>query len=117
MRSTPRTLLRLHIETVWGIQLPPITQNTVELLREGIQPSWKLYAADVAGEQVVIWRPDVAASERETLLVRAREAFRLSVSFVRKDTTYHITTKVAPIELFLSLFSWMSCPFTYRLLD
>ena len=74
MLSTPRALLRLHIEAVWGVQLPPITQNTVELLREGIQPSWKLYAAEMAGEQVAIWRPDVATSEREALLERAREA-------------------------------------------
>ncbi len=61
MGSTPRVLLRLHIEAVWGVQLPPITQNTVELLREGIQPPWKLYAAEMADEQVAIWRPDVAA--------------------------------------------------------
>ena len=77
MGSTPRTLLRLHIEAVWGIQLPPITQNTVELLREGIQPPWKLYAADMADEQVAIWRPDVAAPEREALFLRASEALTL----------------------------------------
>jgi len=75
MVSTELTLLRLHIEAVWGVQLPPLTQNTVELLREGIQPSWKLYAAEMADSQVAIWRSDVAASEREVLLVRAREAF------------------------------------------
>lgn len=74
MVSKQRALLRLHIEAVWGVQLPPIVQNTVELLREGIQPSWKLYVADMAGEQVAIWRPDVVAREREALFVRAREA-------------------------------------------
>ncbi len=74
MASTQRALLRLHIEAVWGVQLPPITQNTVELLREGIQPSWKMYAAEMAGSQVAVWRPDVAASEREALFIRAREA-------------------------------------------
>src|SRR5947209_1191222 len=72
MVSTPRALLRLHIEAVWGVQLPPLAQNTVELLREGIQPPWKLYAAEMAGEQVVIWRPDVAAPEREALLGYSR---------------------------------------------
>jgi hypothetical protein len=77
MVSTPRALLRLHIEAVWGVQLPPLAQNTVELLREGIQPPWKLYAAEMAGEQVAIWRPDVAASEREALLERASEALTL----------------------------------------
>lgn len=74
MQSTELALLRLHIEAVWGVQLPPITQNTVELLREGIQPPWKLYAADIAGELVAVWRPDVTASERTALFERAREA-------------------------------------------
>ena len=75
MVSTQRALLRLHIEAVWGVQLPPIIQIVVELLREGIQPPWKLYAAEMAGEQVAIWRPDVVAPEREELLVRVSEAF------------------------------------------
>ena len=74
MVVTPRALLRLHIEAVWGVQLPPIAHNTVELLREGIQPPWKLYAADMASSQVAIWRPDVAMPEREALLGRAKEA-------------------------------------------
>jgi RimJ/RimL family protein N-acetyltransferase len=73
MESTLRALLRLHIEAAWGIHLPLLTLNTVELLREGMQPSWKLYAAEMAGEQVAIWRPDVAAPEREALFERARE--------------------------------------------
>ncbi len=77
MVSTPRALLRLHIEAVWGVQLPPIAQNSVELLREGIQPPWKLYAAEMAGEQIAIWRPDVAVSERAELLVRASEALTI----------------------------------------
>ncbi len=77
MGSTQRALLRLHIEAVWGVQLPPIAQNTVELLREGIQPPWKLYAAEMAGEQIAIWRPDVPAPERDALLVRASEALTL----------------------------------------
>lgn len=74
MVLTQRALLRLHIEAVWGVQLPPIVQNTIELLSEGHQPSWKLYVADMDGDQVAIWRPDVAAPEREALLIRAREA-------------------------------------------
>ncbi len=94
MGSTPRTLLRLHIEAVWGVQLPPITQNTVELLREGIQPPWKLYAADIAGSQVTIWRPDVTASEREALFRRASEAFTVPptervASHIRREVVLH----------------------------
>lgn len=85
MVSTQRALLRLHIEAGWGVQLPPIAQNTVELLREGIQPPWKLYAAEMDGEQVAIWRPDVTSPEREELLIRASEAF-----------TFPPTVSVAP---------------------
>jgi RimJ/RimL family protein N-acetyltransferase len=92
MVSTPRTLLRLHIEAVWGVQLPPLAQNTVELLREGIQPPWKLYAAEMAGEQVAIWRPDVAAPEREALLGRASEALTLPPT---ERVAPHISREVA----------------------
>jgi len=92
MQSTQQTLLRLHIEAVWGVQLPPITQNTVELLREGIQPPWKLYAAEMADEQVAIWRPDVAAPEREALFLRASEALTLPPT---EHTTPHISREVA----------------------
>ncbi|HEY0754427.1 MAG TPA: GNAT family N-acetyltransferase [Ktedonobacteraceae bacterium] len=77
MAFTPRILLRLHIEAVWGVQLPPITHNTVELLGSGPQPSWRLYLAKLAGEQIAIWRPDVAAFEQEALLMQAREALAL----------------------------------------
>lgn len=92
MGSTPRALLRLHIEAVWGVRLPPIAQENVELLREGIQPPWKLYAADMAGERVAIWRPDVAASEREALLIRANEAFTLPLT---ERVAPHISREVA----------------------
>ena len=92
MGSTPRVLLRLHIEAVWGVQLPPITQNTVELLREGIQPPWKLYAAEMADEQVAIWRPDVAAPEREALFGRASEALTVSPT---EHVAPHISREVA----------------------
>ena len=74
MELTARALLRLHIEAVWGVRLPAITQGTIELLREGTQPAWKLYVAGMAGEQVAIWRPDVPVPEREALLARARVA-------------------------------------------
>lgn len=77
MESTARALLRLHIEAVWGVRLPAITQNTIELLREGAQPSWKLYVAEMAGEQVAVWRPDVPVPEREVLLASAREALAI----------------------------------------
>ncbi|WP_165422948.1 GNAT family N-acetyltransferase [Ktedonosporobacter rubrisoli] len=74
MTARALTLLRLHIEAVWGIQLPPLTHHTVELLAEGKQPSWKLYAAEIANTQLAIYRPDIALSEREALFARARQA-------------------------------------------
>ncbi len=92
MQSTQRALLRLHIEAVWGVQLPPITQNTVELLREGLQPPWKLYTAEMADEQVAIWRPDVAALEREALSFRASEALTLPPT---EHVASHISREVA----------------------
>ena len=77
MVSTDRTLLRLHVEAVWGVRLPPIVENDGELLPESAQPSWKLWAGDIAGGRVYIWRPDVKAMEREGLRLRANEALDL----------------------------------------
>src|SRR6266702_1858379 len=57
---TNRTLLRLHLEAVWSIYLPPIEQDEIELLPESVQPGWKLCAAEMAGERILIWRKDIA---------------------------------------------------------
>src|SRR5438046_376166 len=77
MVTTHRALLRLHVEAVWNVQLPPIEQNDVSLLPESSQPSWKLCATAMADDHVYIWRPDASASDRETLLKRAHEALNL----------------------------------------
>lgn len=74
MESTDRTLLRLHVEACWGVRLPSLMLNDVELLREGFQPSWSLCVAEQASGCVYIWRPDVTTMERETLRLRASEA-------------------------------------------
>lgn len=74
MESTERTLLRLHVEAVWGVRLPSLSANEVELLREGSQPSWKLCAAEQASGRVYLWRPDVTTVEREALRLRGSEA-------------------------------------------
>ena len=74
MLSIDRTLLRLHVEAVWGVRLPSLLVNDVELLREGSQPSWKLCAAEIADGRVHIWRPDVNTMEREGLRLRVNEA-------------------------------------------
>ncbi|HET8844891.1 MAG TPA: GNAT family N-acetyltransferase [Ktedonobacteraceae bacterium] len=80
MLSTSRTLLRLHIEAVWGVQLPPITHDTVTLLHEGTRPPWKLYLAELTDERIAIWRPDVVTPERAALLEQASEALTLSLT-------------------------------------
>lgn len=77
MVSRNRILLRLHVEAVWGVQLPPIEHDEVELLPTSNLPSWKLCVAEVADRQVFIWRPAVALAEREALLARVTEARRL----------------------------------------
>jgi RimJ/RimL family protein N-acetyltransferase len=73
MGSTDSTLLRLHVEAVWGVRLPAIVFTDVELLRDGSQPSWKLCVADQASVRVHVWRPDVDALEREALRLRVSE--------------------------------------------
>lgn len=75
-----RAFLRLHVEAVWGVQLPPLEHNDVSLLPESSLPSWRLYAAEVATGRVCIWRPDVDEAQREELLVRLNEAFLLPSS-------------------------------------
>lgn len=74
MESTDRTLLRLHVEAVWDVRLPPFALNDVELLRNGSQPSWNLCAADQASGRVYIWRSDVTTMEREALRLRGSDA-------------------------------------------
>jgi hypothetical protein len=78
MISLQRTLLRLHIEAVWGVHLPPITQNNIELLGAGPQPPWKLCAAEMESDRVNIWRPGAVVTERDELLTRVNEALALS---------------------------------------
>lgn len=61
-------MLRLHVEAVWDVRLPPIEQEDSKLLTESRWPDWRLYAADVAGGRVHIWRQDVTIAERARLL-------------------------------------------------
>lgn len=79
MLLTARALLHLHVEAVWGVQLPPLVSDTCELLPTSHRPSWQLYAADVAHTRVYIWRPDVATNEREALRLLMDEALVFSL--------------------------------------
>lgn len=80
MSHSPRELLRLHVEAVWGVRLSSTEQDSVELLQQSAQPAWKLCAADIDSGRVSIWRPDVPLLEREELVARARHALALPAS-------------------------------------
>lgn len=68
------TLLQLHVEAVWHVQLPALLASDVEIVSEGFQPPWKLYVAEIAEGRIHIWRPDVSPVEREALRLRVDEA-------------------------------------------
>src|SRR2546429_54022 len=86
MVTTYQALLRLHVEAVWNVRLPPIEQNDVSLLPGGHRPYWKLCAAAMDGNHVHIWRPDASASEREALLKRVNWALLPCRRRVARDT-------------------------------
>ncbi|MBA2396048.1 MAG: GNAT family N-acetyltransferase [Ktedonobacteraceae bacterium] len=68
MLLNDRTLLRLHLEAVWNIQLPLITYTHVNVLASGYPPPWLLYVAQMADEYIYVWRSNVDASSRQALL-------------------------------------------------
>lgn len=80
MLYTDRAFLRLHVEAVWGVQLPSIVDDDVVLIQDAPQPSWKLYVAKMADgtdSSIHIWRSDVGIEERSVLLKRGTEALTL----------------------------------------
>lgn len=74
MVSLDRTLLRLHVEAVWGIHVPHLAADEHDLLPESARPAWKLCAAELSEGRVLLWRPGVSAMEREALRLRVHEA-------------------------------------------
>lgn len=77
MLLTDRAFLRLHVEAVWGVQLPPLEQNEVTLLPGSTLPTWRLCAAEIAEGRIYIWRPDVDEAQRRALFARLDEALLL----------------------------------------
>ncbi|MGE5334626.1 MAG: GNAT family N-acetyltransferase [Nitrososphaerota archaeon] len=72
---TDREFLRLHIESCWGITIPPIEHANVDLLVTApALPPWSVYQATLSDDQVTLWRPDVSPDQRADLLQRARSA-------------------------------------------
>lgn len=74
MVSLDRTLLRLHVEAVWGVQVPHLAMDEHDLLSVSARPAWKLCAAELSEGRLHLWRPDVSATEREALRLRVDEA-------------------------------------------
>ena len=100
MFLSDRVLLRLHIEAVWGVQLPVIEQDEIELLPASNLPPWRLYAANLANGRVTIWRRDVAQVEREALLTRLTAALTLPVTAapppgVSREVAFRLAAKPA----------------------
>ena len=116
MVSTDRTLLRLHVEAVWGVRLPPVVEDDGELLPESAWPSWKLWAGEMAGGRVYIWRPDVKATEREALRLRANEALDLPPTAISMMGTHRevVHSLAAPPRLDIETASSIVRPLTAR---
>ncbi len=93
-----RELLRLHVESVWGVQLPLSIDNDITIVPEGAMPSWSLYVAQLANERIYIWRPDVSSENRLALLERVHEAFSLLSTDslapnIRREVALHIAAQ------------------------
>lgn len=96
---TDRELLRLHVEAVWGITLPPLDASLDTFTVSAGEPPWSLYVATLAnGSQVVIWRADTPAERRSALLAQAQSAgliwdeahaMRREVIFSAPDVSAH----------------------------
>lgn len=72
---TDRELLRLHVEAVWDITLPPIDPSRDEITVSAGEPPWSVYVATLGdGSAVTIWRADTSADQRPALLAQARGA-------------------------------------------
>lgn len=90
-----REFLRLHVEACWGISIPPIEKTRLVLPSTTALPPWSLYQANLAREQVTLWRPDVSPQQRADLLQRARLA---DVNFdsalgMRREVVLRLTTE------------------------
>ena len=71
---TDLELLRLHIEAVWDLSLPPFDETQPNLLLpEQSRPPWSLYRGTLANAQVAIWQSRVTPAERSLLRERAEQ--------------------------------------------
>jgi RimJ/RimL family protein N-acetyltransferase len=72
LELTDRELLRLHIEAVWNLNLPPFNEKKPDLLLpEKSRPPWSLYLGTLGNAQLALWKRGVIAAERSPLRERA----------------------------------------------
>jgi hypothetical protein len=90
-----RELLRLHLEAVWGIHVPPIVGRSVDLDPDEALPPWELYLAHFGGIHVAVWRPDVLSTHRVALLRRGHDADPVFNSAIgmRRETVFQPPTE------------------------
>jgi RimJ/RimL family protein N-acetyltransferase len=69
---TDRELLRLHLEAVWGITLPPLEADKHELVLSESLPPWSFYLAVFAQEQVIVRRAEVEPAQLQQFQHQAR---------------------------------------------
>ncbi len=80
-----RELLRRHVEAVWWLALPPLDGEHVTLPAVGAQPPWALYLGELYADgederpsgRIHLWRHDVPAADRPSLVARADAALAL----------------------------------------
>src|SRR5579859_4218001 len=98
MSFTHEELLRLHVEAVWGVSLPPITGHDVELLPTSPLPRWELYVGQLASGRIHIWRPGIDESTRaELLALIAEPPIDQSPIPEMPDLSWHPADSSAPV--------------------
>jgi hypothetical protein len=100
---TDRTLLRLHVEAVWKITLPPLEETLSELVLSAslpVLPPWSLYLDTFGEEQVTLWNPKVAPNARAQLLQQAHQTGVAwdSILRMRREVAFHAPV-VSPEQL------------------
>src|SRR5690348_1913192 len=88
---TDRELLRLHLQAVWGITLPPLDEETHELILTQSLPPWSVYLATFAQEQVTVRRAEVSPSQLQLFQQQARTVNAGSAAPVemRREFAFH----------------------------
>ena len=79
-------VMRWHIEAVWGVRLPELEGTDLQLVPDSLLPRWKLYAAELRGVPVRIWRPDVPEIERTALLARLNDVLAMPMEATQHES-------------------------------